>query len=344
MDAGRLVGGLALLGGTAALGGVASYAAVRSAGDSDGSGSAPLVGMLGGNAMIAGGIAGIVTMQATRIGDGAWAPGVAKLLTIPAGIAGAILGGRIARAGLEDRHGAEYDAAGKQIDAAMSATTDALAAAGADRDVLSRVRESYDRSFFNAAYKPPLGPFRNEIVIGRAPGTGASLAIDDVIAHEFSHKVIHAYAPQLLGSKGDGRAIHESVADTFAMVVDDEDWLVGEDAVPGGMRSFSHPEERGSFSGGVAHPAPITREQLADSTEEHLGAGVGNKAAWRIGDALGRGEMARIYVAALERRDLGEDATYEDLARSVRAASVDLYGAGSREATVVSDAWTRAGY
>lgn len=344
MDAGRLVGGLTLLGGTAALGGVATFAAVRAAGESDGSDAGPLLGKIGGNALMTGGTVGLATMQVARIGRGSWAPGIAKLLTIPVGMAGALLGGRIARAGLEDRHQAEYSAAMERVDAAMGATQDALTAAGADPHMLTRVRESYDRSFFNAAYKPPLGPLRNEIVIGRAPGTGASLAIDDVIAHEFSHKVIHAYAPQLLGSEGDGRAIHESVADTFAMVVDDDDWLVGEDAVPGGMRSFSHPEERGAVAGDVVKSAPITRAQLEGSTEEHLGAGVGNKAAWRIGDALGRDAMAKIYVAALARRDLGEDATYADLARAVRAASVDLYGAGSREATVVDDAWTQAGY
>jgi Zn-dependent metalloprotease len=89
--------------------------------------------------------------------------------------------------------------------------------------------------------------------------------------------------------------------------------------------------------------APITREQLAGA-EAHLGAGVGNKAAWRIGDALGRDTMARIYVAALERRELHGGSTYADLAHAVRGAAVELYGSGSTEAHVVDQAWQQAGY
>lgn len=343
MDVGRIVGAAALLGGGAALGAVGTYAAVRSAGASDG-GAMSLVGMLGGNSLVMGGAAGIVAMQAARIGGGGWAPGVAKALAIPAGIAGAALGGRIARAGLEREHRTEYHASAALIDDVMVQTQEMFREAGADEATLARVRETYDRSYFNASYQPPLGPFRNQIVVGRHPETGAPLAINDVIAHEFTHKVLHAYAPKLIGRSGDGRAIHEHVADTFAMVVDRGDWLVGEDAVPGGMRSFSHPELHGAGSGEKLKPAPITREQLRSSTEEHLGAGVGNKAAWRIGMALGRDEMARLYVAALERRELGSGATYEDLAGSLRAAAVDLHGAGSVEARVVDESWTQAGY
>ncbi len=345
MDIGRLAGGLALLGGAAALGGAASYGAIRKAGEAEGGTSAALLGMVGGNSMVTGGVSGLVAMQLGRIGGGGWAPGIAKLLTIPAGIAGAMAGGSLARSALKRDFAAEYGASEAQIDQVMGATQDALRAVGAEEDVLERVRESYDRSFFNAAYKPPRGVLGgNEIVVGRHPGTGEPLAIDDVIAHEFSHKVLHTYSPELLSKKGDGLAIHESIADMIAMLVDRDDWLVGEDAVPGGIRSFSHPEKRGSWSGGVAHPAPITREQLQSSTEEHLGAGVGNKAAWRIGSQLGRDTMGKIYIAALAKRELPEGATYADLARVVREAAVDLYGADSREARITDDAWTQAGY
>ena len=345
MDVGRIAGGLALLGGAAALGGAGSYAAIKAAGESEGGMGGALLGMAGGSALLVGGASGLVAMQAGRFGGGNWAPGIAKLLTIPAGIAGAMAGGALARSALRSEYKDEYTASERKIDQIMETTQDALRGAGADEVVLSRVRESYDRSFFNAAYKPPRGVLGgNEIVVGRHPGTGDPLAVDDVIAHEFSHKVLHAYSPELLSRSGDGQAIHESVADTFAMLVDRDDWLVGEDAVPGGVRSFSNPEVRGSFDGVTEHPAPITREQLESSTEEHLGAGVGNKAAWRIGSALGRDTMGKIYVAALEKRELPKGATYADLARVVREAAVDLYGADSREATVVDDAWTQAGY
>ena len=335
--------------GATALGAAASYGAIRAAGEQDkdvGTGM-QLLGMMAGNPLVTGGFAGIAAWQVVgRVKGGNLVPGPFEILLMPAAIGGAALGARLAREHLETKYQSEYDTQLQNIDRTMEATRAALREAGAGDDVLARVPERYDRSYFNASYQPPLGPFRNDIVVGRHPDSGLPFAADDVIAHEFTHKVLHAYSPELLGigGGGDGRAIHESVADTIAMVVDREDWLVGEDAVEGGIRSFSHPEERGSFRDGEAVPAPITREQLADAEEEHLGAGVGNKAAWRIGDALGRDAMARIYVAALERRDLPRGASYADLARVVRAASVDLYGAGSHEAQIVDASWTEAGY
>ena len=338
------MGGAALLGGSAAIGGAISYGAITKAGESDGGTSNALLGMMGGSSIVAGGAGGMLGWQATRFGGGSWAPGIAKLLTIPAGVAGAMLGGTLARAGLRDRHKAEYDAQEQKIDQIMGATQDALRAAGANEDMITRVRESYDRSFFNAAYKPPRGPFGNDITVGREPDTGQSLAIDDVIAHEFGHKVLHAYEPELLSTKGDGQSIHESFGDTVAMLVDRDDWLLGEDAIEGGLRSFSNPEDRGAVSGGVVKSAPITKEQLKSSTEEHLGAGVGNKAAWRIGSQLGRDAMGKIYIHALEKYDLPKGATYDDYAKILRDSAVDLYGAGSHEAAVVDDAWTQAGY
>jgi hypothetical protein len=301
--------------------------------------------MLGGNSLLAGGFAGVVgTGVASRVAGGSLLPGVLKGLAFPAGIVGAFVGGKLARAGLESRHQSEYDSSRQAIDDAMTSTQDALRAVGADEDVLGRVRESYDRSYFNASFRPPIGPLRNNIVVGRNSQNGETLAIKDVIAHEFSHKVLNSYEPELLGRKGDGLAIHESIADTFAMLVDSDDWTIGEDAFPGGMRSISNPEVRGAVRSGVEVAAPITRKELDSTSEPHLGAGVGNKAAWRIGSELGRDTMGRIYVAALEKRELGHGATYSDLAKVVREASVDLYGAGSHEATVTDDAWSRAGY
>lgn len=347
MNVGKIAGAAALLGGTAALGAAATYASVTAAGESEGGPNARLLGALGsgGGTAIFGVVAGGVGVVASNfVGKGAWLPGALSGLALPAGIAGAVMGARLARSGLESRHQPEYDENMQAIDRVMVDTQDVLRDAGADDDVLSRVRESYDRSFFNAAYKPPIGGFRNEIVVGRNSENGQTLAIDDVIAHEFTHKVLHAYAPDLLASSGDGLAIHESIADTFAMLVDRDDWTMGEDAWDGGLRSFSNPEIRGAMRSGVAEPAPITRAQLTKSTEPHLGAGVGNKAAWRIGSELGRDTMGRIYVAALERRELGSGATYADLAKVVRSAATELYGADSREAAVVDDSWTKAGY
>jgi hypothetical protein len=341
---GKVLPTVGFLAGAAALGGAVAYGSVRAAGDAEkpGTGMA-LLGMFGGNPLVAGGIGGFSAWAlAKSVRDGALVPEFARLALVPGAIAGAWLGAKVARSGLEQRHQAEYDAQRRNIDESIEATREVFRGAGASEAVLDRVPEGYDRSYFNASYRP----FHDDIRVGRSAETGLPLATNDVVAHEFTHKVLHQYAPGLLGatSGGHGRAIHESIADTFAVAVDTDDWTIAEDAVPGGIRSFSHPEVRGSFRGGEPTPGPITRDELEHGAEEHLAAGVGNKAAWRIGDALGRDAMVRIYVAALERRELQGGATYADLARVVRAAATDLYGRGSREASVVDDAWDKAGY
>lgn len=336
---------LAMAAGTAAVGAAAAYGATRYAGESDGGQTAQLVSLLGTKAIVSGGLAGIASgVLLGRSPLGRYLRPFSVLM-IPAGIGGAALGAMLARTGLERDHAQEYRTGRQAITDAVAATQGMFRAAGADELAVARVPEAYDRSYLNASYAPRVGPFGDHIRIGRSAEGGGSLATLDVVAHEFSHKVIHEYAPRLALSRGgDGRAIHESLADTFAMAVDTDDWLVAEDAVPGGMRSVAEPELLGARQGGEAVPAPITREQLDDGAEEHLAAGVGNKVAWRIGEALGRPELARIYVAALERRGLGFNATYAGLARDVRAAATELHGAGSDAANVVDAAWRQAGY
>lgn len=336
---------LGMAGATIAAAAAASYGAVHWAGESGGGSAPSLVGALGGRAMVTGGVVGIAAGSLFgRIGGSHLFTEARGMLLLPVGIAGAALGGVLARRGLERGHAEEYAAQTSAIDDAVVAAQAMFRTAGVDEARLERVPERYDRSYFNASYNPPLGPFGDDIVVGRDAGGGGPLAALDVVAHEYAHRVVYQYAP-LLGRSvgGDARSIHESLADTFAMAVDTDDWLLGEDVTPGGMRSFSHPEQRGSFNDGETTPAPITRDSLGNA-EAHLGAGVGNKAAWRIGSQLGRPEMARLYVAALARGELGFNGSYQDLAHAVRGAAVDLYGSGSREAQVVDAAWRQAGY
>jgi hypothetical protein len=351
MDVGGTMRGIApLLGiaaGVGAVGAAASYAAVRGAGESNGGTVATYAGMLGGSALIGGSLLGVVATPIAERFAKQSLKGPKGLLLIPAAIAGAAVGGALARRGLARTHADEYRAGEAATDATVAETQAMFRRAGASEDAIASVPTRYDRSFFNAQYSPPLGPFGKSITVGRNPENGSTLAINDVIAHEFSHKVVDAYAPGMTRSvTGDGKAMHESLADTFSMAVDTDDWLQGEDSWPGGVRSFSNPEERGSVGmDGTVKPAPITRAELdGHNVEPHLGAGVGNKAAWRIGDALGRDTMARIYVAALQRHELGFGSSYATLAHATRAAAADLYGAGSHEAQVVDASWTTAGY
>lgn len=337
---------LALAAGSTALAAAATYGALRIAGNSPGTFATDGLAQIGSASLLIGpAIGGVAALVAARVTHGRVGAGWSALLAGGAGLAGAATGVTLARSANERDHADEYAQQRARIDAAAIATQQMFMRAGATSTDVAPVPMSYDRAHFGAEYQPPIGPFRNEIVVGRRMGTGIPLGSStDTIAHEYAHMVVHRIAPALGYQTTESRALQESLADTFAMAVDTDDWLMGEDSEPGGVRSIEHPELRGAVHDGHVDRAPITRSELDGGTEEHLGAGVGNKVAWRIGSQLGRDTMAGIYVGALQSGSLGGRATYSDLAAAVRKSARSIYGPSSREAAVVDAAWTTAGY
>ena len=72
----------------------------------------------------------------------------------------------------------------------------------------------------------------------------------DVAAHEFSHGLIERTVN--LEYQFQSGALNESIADVFGVLVDDEDWLVGEDVVSldyfpsGALRNMADPHNNGN--------------------------------------------------------------------------------------------------
>ncbi len=148
---------------------------------------------------------------------------------------------------------------------------------------------------------------------------------DDVVAHELTHRLVNRNGmPDTTGEAG---AINESLADTMAATIDQEDWLIGEDAATGDVRDMSR---------------PATYSDFVRTSEDHGGvhanASIGNYAAYRIGSTLGRDSMGRIYARAIM-DGLKPGMTYRDLATATYQAAVALYGVGSHEVETVIDAW-----
>ncbi|MBC7460234.1 MAG: M4 family metallopeptidase, partial [Thermoleophilia bacterium] len=143
----------------------------------------------------------------------------------------------------------------------------------------------------------------------------------DVIAHEFTHRLVGKAAPKL-ASGGQGGALNESVADAIASA-SDTDWIVGEDIMKGGIRDLSK------------------RATIADYNpfaDVHENAKVPNYAAYLIGSKVGHADMGAIYTRAITRY-LTDDADFNELATDTYRASVDLYGSGSSQTRAVRDAW-----
>jgi Zn-dependent metalloprotease len=205
----------------------------------------------------------------------------------------------------------------------------------------AQMRVVFNPDFKNAAYVP----HQDTIIIGSAANGKSYAHATDVIAHEYSHRVMDSMIR--LDHWGEPGALNESLADTFASVADN-DWTIGEDVHRGGIRSMIDP-------GNPRYDAVIGRQRInmpdhADEwieTEDdnggvHLNVGIPNKAAALIGEQLGREKMGQIYIDAV-RKHLRADSGIVDAAKATLTAAAERFGARSPEVSAVADAWAAVG-
>jgi Zn-dependent metalloprotease len=131
--------------------------------------------------------------------------------------------------------------------------------------------------------------------------------------------------------------MHESLADTFAAVLDD-DWTLGEDLFDDGRmtRSMSNPDDGHRPASLGDRPMPAHIDHYVQTASAHVNAGIPSHAAYLIGEAIGRAPLAKLYVRAL--RDLHSPLGFHAFAgATLRAASNDV------ERQAVRDAWTAVG-
>ncbi len=161
----------------------------------------------------------------------------------------------------------------------------------------------------------------------------------DVAAHEMTHGVIEHTANLIYLSQSG--AINESMADVFGVMVDRDDWLIGEDVVKtqyypsGAMRSFSDPHNGGSGpQDPYWQPAKMSEYVTLPETPEgdnggvHINSGIPNHACYLIAQHIGRAKTERIYYRALTTY-LTRSSQFVDLRRAVIQAAIDLYGEGA---------------
>jgi hypothetical protein len=150
----------------------------------------------------------------------------------------------------------------------------------------------------------------------------------DVVAHEYAHRMLFKIAPDIkpFDNAFDG-ALHESLGDTMAMVVDG-DWTMAEDVqrVPGGMVRHGF----GSLNKTLKH--------WKDKDDVHNNGHVLNSAARRIGLAIGREKMGQIYADVIK-NSLNDVDNVDDFAEALADSAKDLYGEGSAAHKAVIRAW-----
>jgi bacillolysin len=159
----------------------------------------------------------------------------------------------------------------------------------------------------------------------------------DVAAHEMTHGVID-YTVKL-EYKFQSGALNESYADVFGVMVDRDDWLMGEDVtktsyIPSGaLRNMQDPHNGGSSDNDngwqPAHMNEILNYTIdQDNGGVHGNSGIPNRACYLIGNAIGKDKTEKIYYRILAQNYLNSQAQFIDQRLAAIQAATDLKNSG----------------
>ncbi|MBC7923965.1 MAG: M4 family metallopeptidase [Ferruginibacter sp.] len=180
-------------------------------------------------------------------------------------------------------------------------------------------------------------------------GFKALAASLDVAAHEMTHGVISNSAN--LEYEGQSGAINESMADVFGVLIDNDDWTLGEEVVKttvfksGALRSMADPHNGGTSLSDRGYQ-PRVMAELYTGTEDnggvHINSGIPNFAFYKFATAVGRPKAEKVYYQALTKY-LTTQSQFVDLRLAVVQAATDLHGATSTEVAAVRSAFDAVG-
>lgn len=154
----------------------------------------------------------------------------------------------------------------------------------------------------------------------------------DVAGHEMSHGVIQGSAN--LEYEGESGALNESFADVFGVMIDREDWLIGEDVVKkaaypsGALRDMSDPHngaKTNDFNSGW-QPKHYNERYTGsqDNGGVHINSGIPNHAFYKFATAVGKDKAEKVYYRALTNY-LTKSSKFVDCRVAVVKAATDLY-------------------
>lgn len=173
----------------------------------------------------------------------------------------------------------------------------------------------------------------------------------DIAGHEFAHGVIERTVN--LQYEFESGALNESFADVFGALIDDEDWLLGEDVVQpaffpsGALRNMADPHNGGDETNFFWQPAHMDEFVDLGIDEDnggvHVNSGIVNRAAFLIAQEIGREKTAQLYYRILDARYLNSRARFVDMRLAALLAASDLFGEESAELAAVAAAFTAVG-
>ncbi len=173
----------------------------------------------------------------------------------------------------------------------------------------------------------------------------------DVAGHEMTHGVIENTAN--LEYRGQSGAINESMADVFGVLIDRDDWTLGEDVVkktayPSGvLRNMADPNNGGrSLSDAGYQPKNMSQYYTGsqDNYGVHINSGIPNHAFFLFASnaSVGKDKAERVYYRTLTTY-LTKTSKFLDLRLAIIRAATDLYGATSAEVNAAKSAFDAVG-
>lgn len=167
----------------------------------------------------------------------------------------------------------------------------------------------------------------------------------DVAGHEMTHGVVSNSAN--LVYQFQSGALNESFADVFGIMIDNDDFLVGEDVVKSSagiaLRDLSNPANTRVVSSQPAHMNNFQNMSANDDNGGvHINSGIPNKAAYNAIVALGRDKVEKIWYRALTNY-LTRSSSFFDCRIACEKAAQDLFGATSQEFSAVGNSFGSVG-
>lgn len=171
----------------------------------------------------------------------------------------------------------------------------------------------------------------------------------DVAGHEIAHGVVQRTAN--LRYQGESGAMNESFADVFGVLIDRDDYKLGEDVVninvfrSGALRDMADPHNGGTRLGDNGWQPDNVSEQFLgkeDNGGVHINSGITNRAFFLIANTIGKDKAEQIYYRALTTY-LVSTSQFVDLRASLLQSAADIHGNGSGEQSIVAQAFDLVG-
>lgn len=170
----------------------------------------------------------------------------------------------------------------------------------------------------------------------------------DVAGHEMTHGVVEKTAN--LEYQDESGALNESFADVFGVMIDRDDWQIGEDVMQAGaspsgaLRDLQNPHNGDVTNGDFWQPQHVNEQFVGsfDNGGVHINSGIPNRAFYLFASnaAVGKDKAEQVYYKAL-RDYLVKSSQFIDARLAVIQAANDLYG--STVANAAASAFTTVG-